>query len=61
MKPKRIFTALLIMIMLISTSVIPTSLPESAAQAATTIKLNKSSIYLSGFNDRGFYGYRLGV
>lgn len=61
MKLKRIFSSLMLLILLISTSVIPSSLPGAVAQAATTIKLNKSNIYLSDYSERGFYGYRLRV
>jgi hypothetical protein len=60
MRLKKIFSSLLIMILLISTSVILAPFPGTIAQAAS-IKLNKSNLYLSDYSDGGFYGYRLRV
>jgi hypothetical protein len=60
MKLKRILSSLLILLLLISTSAIPSSLQGTIAQAAS-IKLNKSSLYLSDYSEGGFYGYRLRV
>ncbi|MBP1757099.1 MAG: Ig domain protein group 2 domain protein [Firmicutes bacterium] len=61
MKLKRIFCSLLLLMLLLSTSVIPPVLPGTVAQAATTVKLNTNNIFLSDFNNSGFYGYRLRV